>query len=263
MASYRDYLDGKESITDKRSLSKAVSTLSAVANKRLKRIQAKLGGPIQGEFIAGVQKFGAKGKTEQQLNTEFKRLKSFFTSGLSSLTEIKQQAKEFQTRVTTIEEWQNLRAAKMTYEETMAEIDRELERKRKEEEIQIKEHGEEYKKFKYQNKKHFKLDNKGDYFREFYKAIRFYDEMVANGDFMAFSTRERYSAKRVAYEVTSMMELQTYEERVREFDKIMKAKGYIPDYEEPEIPDFDENGNPLTPEAVFVYGPNGWNEVEM
>lgn len=102
MASYKDYLNGSTKIT-KENLSKAVSTLSAVANKRLKRLESKgwyyaygKGDSERSESIAGEKKFGAAGKSEQELKSEFKRLSTFFKSGVSSITEIKKQAQEFQ-----------------------------------------------------------------------------------------------------------------------------------------------------------------------
>lgn len=100
--SYKDYLSGKIQVTEE-NISKAVSWLSAAANKRLKRIQQQgwtyVGADspnAQGDdVIAGHRKFGAKGKTKQQLFSEFKRLKSFFEEQASSVGGVRKQAKEF------------------------------------------------------------------------------------------------------------------------------------------------------------------------
>ena len=103
MASYKDYINGAIRIT-KENISKAVSTLSAVANKRLRRMEERGWFYVYGkdsersESIAGERKFGAAGKSEQELQSEYKRLTSFFRRGMSSITEIKEQAKEFSMR---------------------------------------------------------------------------------------------------------------------------------------------------------------------
>ena len=85
-------------------LSKIVSNLSAVANKRLKRMQNKgilystqLHG--DGEYISGVKKFGAKDKTLGQLRSEYKRLSGFLQSKVSTLTGRKEQYYDFLTEI--------------------------------------------------------------------------------------------------------------------------------------------------------------------
>lgn len=70
-------------------LSPIISQLSAVANKRLKRLEkaGKKYGSTDGEdTISGVRKFGAKGKTVGELRAEYKRLKGFLESKTSTLT---------------------------------------------------------------------------------------------------------------------------------------------------------------------------------
>lgn len=74
---------------ERSELSKIVSKLSAVANKRLKRMQdagITYGGNTAPDAISGVRKFGAKGKTLGQLRSEYKRLSGFLESPLSSLS---------------------------------------------------------------------------------------------------------------------------------------------------------------------------------
>ena len=70
-------------------LSPIISQLSAVANKRLKRLEkaGKKYGRTEGEdTISGVRKFGAKGKTVGELRAEYKRLKGFLESKTSTLS---------------------------------------------------------------------------------------------------------------------------------------------------------------------------------
>ena len=106
MASYKDYLSGKLKVTAA-NVSKAVSSMAAAANKRLKRLQEQGWKYIKADSersesadtIAGHKKFGAKGKSLQELFSEFKRLVDFFESGLSSVSEVRKQAKEFITSI--------------------------------------------------------------------------------------------------------------------------------------------------------------------
>lgn len=101
--SYKDYLNGKIQVTEA-NISQAVSWLSAAANKRLKRIEKQgwtyvKADAVDGETsIAGHRKFGAKGKTKQELFSEFKRLKDFFSESTSSVSGIREQAKKFKIR---------------------------------------------------------------------------------------------------------------------------------------------------------------------
>lgn len=117
MASYQDYLSGKIRIT-KENISKAVSSIAGAFNKRLKRI-AQAGFEYQGEesepyygedSIAGVKKFGAKGKDTEQLYAEFKRMKSFYSSEVSSLTGMRKFAKEVGIEVERIRKYRQLKA---------------------------------------------------------------------------------------------------------------------------------------------------------
>lgn len=115
MASYKDYLNGVIAITDA-TISKAVSWLSAAANKRLKRIQsqgwtyvkADSLGSTDSETIAGHKKFGAKGKSKQELYAEFKRLKDFFSETASSVGGVRKQAKEFKVRAEELRSYRQL-----------------------------------------------------------------------------------------------------------------------------------------------------------
>lgn len=74
---------------NRENLAPAISKLAAVANKRLKRLEAagKEYGYYEGDdAIAGVKKFGAKGKTVGELRSEYKRLRGFLESETSTLT---------------------------------------------------------------------------------------------------------------------------------------------------------------------------------
>ena len=123
MASYKDYLNGKIKVT-KENISKAVSSMASAANKRLKRQEEKgwkyAGGISErsegNNTIAGYEKFGARGKTAQQLFSEFKRLKNFFESGYSSVTEVRQQAKKFKVRESELYDYVQMQEAKKQYE---------------------------------------------------------------------------------------------------------------------------------------------------
>lgn len=99
---WRDLIQDSSEIgkMKRNELSKIVSNLSAVANKRLKRMQSKgilystqLYG--EGDYISGVKKFGAKDKTLGQLRSEYKRLKGFLESKVSTLTGRKEQYYDF------------------------------------------------------------------------------------------------------------------------------------------------------------------------
>ena len=71
------------------SLAPVISKLAAVANKRLKRLEAagkSYSNYVGKESIAGVKKFGAKGKTLGELRSEYKRLQGFLESETSTLT---------------------------------------------------------------------------------------------------------------------------------------------------------------------------------
>lgn len=86
----------------KETLSPIISRLSAVANKRLKRLEAlgiTYGTNTNGETISGVKKFGAKGKTLGQLRSEYKRLQGFLESPVSTLTGRKEEYYQAKKRV--------------------------------------------------------------------------------------------------------------------------------------------------------------------
>lgn len=116
MASYKDYLSGKIRIS-KENISKAVSSIASAFNKRLKRI-AEAGYEYQGEesepyygenSIAGVKKFGAKGKDIEQLYAEFKRMKSFYSSEISSISGMRKFAKDVGIEVERIRKYRQLK----------------------------------------------------------------------------------------------------------------------------------------------------------
>lgn len=75
--------------TNMTDLSHIVSRMSAVANKRLKRMEEndiKYSSSQYPDAIAGVRKFSAAGKTLGQLRSEYKRLYGFLNSKMSTLT---------------------------------------------------------------------------------------------------------------------------------------------------------------------------------
>ena len=75
--------------TNMADLSHIVSRMSAVANKRLKRMEEndiKYSSSQYPDAIAGVRKFSAAGKTLGQLRAEYKRLYGFLNSKMSTLT---------------------------------------------------------------------------------------------------------------------------------------------------------------------------------
>lgn len=117
MASYKDYLSGDIKVTLE-NLSKAVSTIASAFNKRLRRI-ASAGYQYQGtesepyygpDSIAGVRKFGAKGKSQEELYAEFKRMKAFSSSEVGSLTQMRKFAKEVGIEVERIRSYRKLQA---------------------------------------------------------------------------------------------------------------------------------------------------------
>lgn len=117
MASYKEYLSGGIKVTLE-NLSKAVSTIASAFNKRLRRIESA-GYQYQGtesepyygpDSIAGVRKFGAKGKSTEELYAEFKRMKAFSTSEVGSLTQMRKFAKEVGIEVERIRSYRKLQA---------------------------------------------------------------------------------------------------------------------------------------------------------
>ena len=74
--------------TNMADLSHIVSRMSAIANKRLKRMEEKgiqYSSSQYPDSIAGVRKFAAAGKTLGQLRSEYKRLYGFLNSKMSTL----------------------------------------------------------------------------------------------------------------------------------------------------------------------------------
>lgn len=93
---WQDVIKSPEQYNDvtKSDLSKVVSKLSSVANKRLRRMDEKgikYSGYSGADEISGVKKFGALGKSLGQLRAEYKRLVGFLESPISSLTGRKEQ----------------------------------------------------------------------------------------------------------------------------------------------------------------------------
>lgn len=125
---YKQYLYGFVPINDS-TISRAVSIMAAVANKRLKRLESKgwryaeADAPESSESIAGHRKFGAKGKTKQQLYSEFKRLKSFLTSQTSTITGARKQAKEFKVRAEELYNFTQISEAKKQYEKELGHVE--------------------------------------------------------------------------------------------------------------------------------------------
>lgn len=101
MASYKDWMniDNPNELSE-RDLRKAVSSMSAAANKRLKRFQ-KAGisyGNYEGDdAISGVRKFGVKGKSYDEVKNEFKRVRNYLASAQSSLSSMYKEYKKFET----------------------------------------------------------------------------------------------------------------------------------------------------------------------
>lgn len=85
-----------------RELRKIVSRMSAAANKRLKRLEAAgiMYGYTEGDdTISGVRKFGVKGKTDDEVRNEFKRVSNYLRSPQSSLTGMHKAYKEFERKL--------------------------------------------------------------------------------------------------------------------------------------------------------------------
>ena len=80
MGSYRDWLliENPNELSES-DLRKAVSSMSSVANKRLKRMQNRsifFGDDKGDETLSGVRKFSVRGKTLSEVKREFKRVKN-------------------------------------------------------------------------------------------------------------------------------------------------------------------------------------------
>lgn len=103
MASYRDWLniDNPNSL-DINELKKAIKTMGKVANTRLRRMAFRKVpfGDATGEgTTAGVKRFSVRGKNEQELYREFRRVRNFLLSPQSSLTGMKKAMKDFKSRL--------------------------------------------------------------------------------------------------------------------------------------------------------------------
>lgn len=106
MASYKDWmnLENPNNISES-DLRKAVSQMSAAANKRLKRFEKagiSYGNANYFDAISGVRKFGVKGKTLDEVKTEFKRVRNFLNSPQSSLSGMTKVYNEFERRIDEI-----------------------------------------------------------------------------------------------------------------------------------------------------------------
>lgn len=88
------------SLMNRRELSKVVSRLSSAANKRLKRMEQK---EIESPAYKSAQKsggrFGAKGKTLNQLRAEYMRVSDFLKMKTSTVKGYKKVKQEFYKRV--------------------------------------------------------------------------------------------------------------------------------------------------------------------
>lgn len=103
MASYRDWLniDNPNSL-DINELKKAIKTMGKVANTRLRRMafrKVSFGDATGEGTTAGVKRFSVRGKNEQELYREFRRVRNFLLSPQSSLTGMKKAMKDFKSRL--------------------------------------------------------------------------------------------------------------------------------------------------------------------
>lgn len=130
MASYKDYLSGNIKITPD-NISKAVSTIASAFNKRLRRIE-NAGQEYQGEesepyygsdSIAGVKKFGAKGKTTEELYAEYKRMKEFSRSEVSSISGMRRFATDVGIELDRIREYKRLEGRNKHKKSTFEYVD--------------------------------------------------------------------------------------------------------------------------------------------
>ena len=85
---------------DRPTLAKAVSRLASAANKRLKRFEGfELESPATKSVEKSGGKFGTRGKTLNQLRSEFIRAKNFLGNKTSTIKGYKQFKKDFFDRV--------------------------------------------------------------------------------------------------------------------------------------------------------------------
>ena len=109
---WRDLIDNIDmNSLDERSLRKIVSTLSSVANKRLRRMEEKgikYSSERGADTIAGKRKFSSKDKKLGQLRSEFTRVVSFLQDKMSTLSgrvkEYKQHREKISGRKYTVKE---------------------------------------------------------------------------------------------------------------------------------------------------------------
>lgn len=88
------------SLMNRRELSKVVSRLSSAANKRLKRMeQREIESPAYKSAQKSGGRFGAKGKTLNQLRAEYMRVSGFLKSKTSTISGYSKVKKEFYERV--------------------------------------------------------------------------------------------------------------------------------------------------------------------
>lgn len=120
------YSPGAVSTFTRNEMSKIVSELSAVANKRLRYFEKK-GITYYAEYdttpdsISGVKRFSAKGKTIGELRAEYKRVSGFLESPISTMSGRKERYYETVRRLSSTN-----KAMKKQYENmTRAQIERE------------------------------------------------------------------------------------------------------------------------------------------
>lgn len=98
MASYRDYLEMEPKDFTPKKLREATSSLLSVANKRLRRMEEHdidFGDTSGDNTIAGVKRFSIRGKDDEEVAREFKRVRNFLLSKQSSITGLKETYNEF------------------------------------------------------------------------------------------------------------------------------------------------------------------------
>lgn len=120
MASYKDWFHIENpNLLDERSLKKAISSMGAAANKRLKRMEEKgiYFGDVEGlETLSGVKKFSVRGKSLDELKREFKRVRNFLDNPQSSLTGMKKVLRDFKRTVKKSRAKRLTRAERKEYE---------------------------------------------------------------------------------------------------------------------------------------------------
>jgi hypothetical protein len=197
---YKQYLYGFVPINDS-TISRAVSTMAAVANKRLKRLESKgwryaeADAPESSESIAGHRKFGAKGKTKQQLYSEFKRLKSFLTSQTSTITGARKQAKEFKVRAEELYNFTQISEAKKQYEKELGHVDYQSEKPLTEKERKNFEQMQKViNKLKDRNDNIKTFDERGiskrDFMDDFMDGVYLYNRLIEEGAYKPTKARD-------------------------------------------------------------------------